>query len=164
MNRITLHLLAAVILSMSVIGCAPSDDPVKARNIEVVHVVFSEIFSKGNVELINDVFADDFVGHFPGETVHGPEGVLAHVIAHRTAFPDWTEEVEDTIADRDRVVVRFTSRGTNLGEFLGNPPTGNPVEVSEVAIYKLSDGKIVEQWVYPDMLSMQRQLGQQEQQ
>jgi len=162
--RITLRLLAAVIMSMIMIDCAPSDDPVKARNIEVVHVVFSEIWSKGNVELIHDVFADDFVGHFPAETVHGREGVLDRVTAHRTAFPDWTEEVEDTIVDRDQVVVRFTSRGTNLGEFLGKPPTRNRVEISEVAIFKLSDGKIVEQWVYPDILSLQRQLGQQEQQ
>jgi len=162
MKRNVLLLPAAVIVIM--IGCAPSDDPVKVGNIEVVRVVHSEIWSEGRVELINDLFADNFVGHFPAGTVHGREGVLAQVIAHRTAFPDWTEEVEDTIADRDRVVIRFTSRGTNLGDFLGNPPTRNRVEISEVAIFKLSDGKIVEQWVYPDMLSMQRQLGRKEQQ
>jgi steroid delta-isomerase-like uncharacterized protein len=162
MNRTVLLLSAAVVIIM--IGCAPSDDPVEVRNTEVIHVVFSEIWSKGNVELIHDLYADNFVGHFPAGTVHGREGVLARVIAHRTAFPDWTEEVEDTIVDRDRVAVRFTSRGTNLGDFLGHPPTGNRVEISEVAIFKLSGGKIVEQWVYPDMLSMQRQLAQKEQQ
>jgi len=164
MNRITLRLLAAVMMSMIMIDCAPSDDPVKAKNIEVVHVVHSEIWSKGNVELIDDVFAENFVGHFPAGTVHGREGVATRLIAHRTAFPDWTEEVEDTIADRDRVVMRFTDRGTNLGEFLGSPPTGNRVETSHVAIFRLRDGKIVEQWVYPDILGMQRQLGQQGQQ
>jgi len=162
MSRIVLLVPAAV--TMILIGCAASDDPVKVRNIEVVHVVHSEIWSKGNVDLIDNLFAENFVGHFPAGTVHGREGVLARVIAHRTAFPDWTEEVEDTIADRDRVVVRFTSRGTNLGAFLGNPPTRNRVEISEVSIFKLSDGKIVEQWVFPDMRSMQQQLGQKEQQ
>jgi steroid delta-isomerase-like uncharacterized protein len=162
MNRVVLLLPAAV--TMILIGCGPCDDPVKARNIEVVHVVHSEIWSKGNIDLIADLFADNFVGHFPAGTVHGREGVLARVTAHRTAFPDWTEEVEDTIADGDRVVMRFTSRGTNLGEFLGNPPTGNRVEISEVSVFKLSDGKITEQWVFPDMRSMQRQLGQKEQQ
>jgi hypothetical protein len=65
---------------------------------------------------------------------------------------------EDVLADGDRMAVRFTSRGTNLGEFLGSPPTGNRVEISEVAIFRLSDGEIVEQWVYPDMRSLQRQL------
>jgi steroid delta-isomerase-like uncharacterized protein len=148
---------------MSIMGCAASDDAVRVNNIEVVHVVTSEIWSKGHVDLIGDVYAANFVGHFPAGTVHGPEGLRARVNAHRAAFPDWTEEVEDTIADRDRVVMRFTSRGTNLGEFLGNPPTHNHVEISEVAIFKLSDGKIIEQWVYPDMRSMQRQLSQNEQ-
>jgi steroid delta-isomerase-like uncharacterized protein len=161
MNRNVFLLPAAVIMILT--ACAPSDDPVTVRNIEVVHVVHSEIWSKGNVDLIDDVYAKSFLGHFPAGTVHGREGVLARVIAHRTAFPDWTEEVEDTIADRDRVVVRFTSRGTNLGNFLGNSPTGNRVEISEVAIFRLSDGRIVEQWVYPDMRSMQRQLSKKEQ-
>jgi len=160
MNRIVLFLAAAV--TMILMGCGRCDDPVTVRNIEVIQVVHSEIWSKGNIELIDDVFADSFVGHFPAGTVHGREGVLDRVTAHRTAFPDWTEEVEDTIADGDRVVVRFTSRGTNLGEFLGKPPTRNHVEISEVSIFKLSDGRIVEQWVFPDMLSMQRQLGQKE--
>jgi steroid delta-isomerase-like uncharacterized protein len=162
MNRIAL--LVPVAVTIFLIGCAASDDPVKVRNIEVVHVVHSEIWSKGSVDLIDSVFAENFVGHFPAGKVHGREGVRARVIAHRLAFPDWTEKVEDTIADRDRVVMRFTSRGTNMGDFLGNPPTRNRVEISEVAIFRLSDGKIVEQWVYPDMRSMQHQLGKKEQQ
>jgi len=149
---------------MILIGCGPSDNSVKARNIKLIHMVFSEIWSKGNVDLIDDSFAEDFIGHFPGETLYGRRALLNQVNAHRNSFPDWTEEVEDTIADRDRVVVRFRSRGTNLGEFLGNPPTGNRVEISEVAIFRLSNGKIIEQWVYPDMLSLQRQLGKKEHQ
>ncbi len=160
MNRIA-FLLAAVAVIMA--SCTSSDDPVEVGNIEVVHVVFSDIWSKGSVELIDGLFAENFVGHFPEGTVHGREGLLAQVTAHRQAFPDWTEEVEDTIVDRDLVAVRFTSRGTNLGDSLGNPPTGNRVEISEVAIFRLSDGKIAEQWVYPDILSLQRQLSQQAQ-
>ena len=161
MNRIVLLLPVAVAITL--IGCGPSDNPVKVRNIKLIHTVFSEIWNKGNVDLIDDLFADDFVGHFPGETLHGRRALVNQVNAHRSSFPDWTEEVEDTIADQDRVVVRFRSRGTNLGEFLGKPPTGNHVEISEVAIFRLSNGKIVEQWVYPDMLSLQRQLSRKEQ-
>lgn len=156
MKRIALLVPAAVTLTL--VGCGAREDPVELRNVEVVREVFAEIWSKGNVDPIGDVFAEDFVGHFPSETVHGREGILAEVRAHRAAFPDWTEEVQDTIADRDRVAVRFTSRGTNLGDFLGNPPTGNHVEISEAAIFKLRDGRIVEQWVYPDILSLERQL------
>ena len=158
MNRFAL--LLAVLATILGVGCTPSADPVKARNIEVAYRVPSEIWSKGSVGLIDELFADNFVGHFPEETVHGRDELRAQVIAHRSAFPDWTEEVVDTIADRDRVVIRFRSRGTNLGEFLGGEPTGNRVEISEVAIFRFDDGKIVEQWVYPDILSLQRQLGQ----
>lgn len=161
MNRATI-LIASATMAMSLTCCAASDDPVKARNVSSVRVVFSEIWSKGNVDLIDDLYEENFVGHFPGETVHGREGIRSQVVAHRRAFPDWTEEIEDTIAERDRVVVRFTSSGTNLGEFLGNPPTERHIEISEVAVFKMSDGKIVEQWVYPDILSMQRQLGEAE--
>jgi predicted ester cyclase len=96
--------------------------------------------------------------------VHGREGLATEVTAHRTAFPDWAEEVEDEIVDRDRIAARFTSRGTNTGDFLGNPPTGARVEISEVAIFRLEDGKIAEQWVYPDILSLQRQLNARSQQ
>ncbi len=161
MNRLALLLSATATVIM--VGCSSSENPVEVSNIEVVRVVFSEVWSKGSVGLIDDLFAETFVGHFPGETVRGREGLRAQVIAHREAFPDWTEEVEDMIADQDRIAVRFTSHGTNLGDFLGNPPTRNRVEISEVAIFRLSDSKIVEQWVYPDMLSLQRQLRQQAQ-
>jgi len=161
MNRLVFLLPVAVAVILT--GCGPSDNSAKGGNIKLIHTVFSEIWSKGNVALIDDLFADDFVGHFPGETLHGRQALVDQVNAHRSSFPDWTEEVEDTIADRDRVVVRFRSRGTNLGEFLDNPPTGNHVEISEVAIFRLSNGKIIEQWVYPDMLSLQRQLEKKEQ-
>jgi len=144
---------------MIMISCAPPDDSVEVGNSVVIRAVFSEIWSRANVDLIPDLFSENFVGHFPGgETVHGREGLAAQVIAHRTAFPDWTEVVEDEIIDHDRVAIRFTSRGTNRGDFLGNPPTGNSVEISEVAIFKFLDGKIAEQWVYPDILSLQSQL------
>jgi len=141
------------------ISCAPPDDSVDAANGVAVRTVFSEIWSRGKVDLIPDLFSENFVGHFPGgEAVHGREGLAAEVVAHREAFPDWTEVVDDEIIDHDRVAIRFTSRGTNKGDFLGNPPTGNGVAISEVAIFKFVDGKIAEQWVYPDILSLQRQL------
>ena len=156
MNARRFVVLLAGILLLN--GCAqPGDDPV-ARNIEVVRECCELLWSQGKVELIKDIYAEDFIGHFPAGTVRGRAGIKERVEAHRTAFPDWTEEIDDTIAQGDRVAARFTSRGTNDGEFLGSPATGHRVEISEVVIFRLADGQIVEQWVYPDMLSMQRQL------
>lgn len=149
-------LLVAVAVAGS--GCSGSAAANKSRNIEVVELQHSEIWSKGNLDLIEAVYSEDFIGHFPAGTVRGHAGIRSRVEAHRTAFPDWTEVVDDIIADGDRVVTRLTSRGTNLGEFLGNPATGNRVEISEVCVHRFDDGKIVELWVYPDFRSMQRQL------
>ena len=157
MRRTSILLPIATI--MTALACGPPDEHSKSKNIEVVQTIFSEVWNKGNFDLVDELYSADFVGHFPGETFHGREGITDHVIAHRAAFPDWTEEIEDTIAEHDLVVVRFRSRGTNLGEFLDKAPTGNRIEISEVAIFRLKEGKVVEQWVYPDMLSMQRQLG-----
>jgi steroid delta-isomerase-like uncharacterized protein len=156
MQRIGIFLLIPLFSIPS--GCGPAAEHSDAENTEVVRLVFNEVFSKGDVGLIDELYASEFVGHFPAETVHGREGIRRHVLAHRTAFPDWRERIEDLITEGDRVAARFTSSGTNLGEFLGHSPTGNRVEISEVAIFKLKDGKIVEQWVYPDILRMQRQL------
>lgn len=139
-------------------GCCSPSERSESRNIGVIRKVFAEVWSEGNVDLIDELYARNYVGHFPAETFHGREGIRSHVTAHRTAFPDWTEEIVDIIADRDRVAVRFLSRGTNLGKFLDSPPTGHHVQISEAAIFKLEDGKIVEQWVYPDILSLQAQL------
>ncbi len=139
-------------------GCSSSSDANRIRNIQVVELQVSEIWSKGNVDLIAAVYSEDFIGHFPEGTVRGHDGIRSSVESHRASFPDWTETVEEIIADGDRVAHRFTSRGTNLGEFLGKPATGKRVEISEVCVQRFEDGKIVELWVYPDIVSMQRQL------
>lgn len=78
---------------------------------------------------------------------------------HRKSFPDWHEHIEDIIAEGDKVAIRFTSRGTHKEEFQGIPPTGKQVTVSEVAIYRIADWKIVEKWGFPDIVGLLRQLG-----
>lgn len=161
MKRIA-YLLPLILIT---IGCASPGESVEAENHRVIRAVFSELWSKGKVELIPKLFSENYIGHFPGgHTVRGRDGLAAEVAAHRKAFPDWTEVVEDEIIDDDRIAVRFRSHGTNTGDFLGTPPTGNQVEISEVALFRLKDGKIAEQWVYPDILSLQRQLNGQDQQ
>jgi steroid delta-isomerase-like uncharacterized protein len=140
------------------IGCSDSANDQVARNIEVVRKQTTELWSKGNIDIINEIYAEDFIGHTPSGLVKGRKGIRNSVKAHRTSFPDWTEEIIETLAERDLVVIQFISTGTNKGEFLGRPPTGKKVRISEMAIYRMADGKILEQWVYPDILELQRQL------
>lgn len=151
-----LFILLAGIFFLS--GCSASVDGQVARNIEVVHAAAAEVFSQGRLERIDGLYAVDFIGHFPEGIVRGRDALKELVAAHRRAFPDWTEEIDDTIAQGNRVAIRFTSRGINKGKFLGKPATGNRVEISEAVILRMSNGKIAEQWVYPDMRSMQQQL------
>ena len=139
----------------AVISHAAEDRETAVRIIEIQH---SQIWSNGRVELIPEIYTPDFVGHFPNGLARGHDGIRARVLAHRKAFPDWRETVVDIIVEGDKVATRFVSQGTNLGTFLGNPPTGNFVEISEAAIYRVADGRIAEQWVYPDMRAMQLQL------
>ncbi|MEV0612835.1 ester cyclase [Nonomuraea sp. NPDC050404] len=79
-------------------------------------------------------------------------------VLHR-AFPDLHVEIEDVIAEGDRVVARNTVTGTHRGEYMGVPPTGRSVTYKEVIIARFADGRIAETWAVVDVMSVMRQLG-----
>jgi predicted ester cyclase len=92
------------------------------------------------------------------------EGAKQFAADFRQAFPDVQTTIEDMVAGGDKVVIRFSARGTHQGETedLG-PPTGNSFEVTGVTIERFSDGKIVEDWTNFDALGLMQQLGLMEQ-
>jgi len=140
-------------------GCGtPREESLLAANKELVRRQTEEVWSKGNIAIIDEIHAPDFVGHFPFGESGGREELKQRVALHRAAFPDWTEQIEEFIAEGDRIVIRFTSRGTHRGEFRGISATGRSVRISEVAIYRIADGRIAEQWVFPDVGSLLAQL------
>ena len=140
-------------------GEADSEETVKQKNIEVVLRAHHEVWNQGNYDVINEIYAEDYQCHFIcGLETQGQAGVRDFISGHREAFPDWTEEVVDIIADGDRVVTRYVSTGTHKGEFQGIPPTGREATISEVSIHRVLNGKIVEQWGFPDGLSHIQQL------
>jgi steroid delta-isomerase-like uncharacterized protein len=141
-------------------ACSSREADEVEANKRLVLRSHEEVWSQGKLELVEELYSTDFVCHFLiGPEWRGPDGVREHVSSHRVSFPDWTEEIEDLFAEGDKVVARFRASGTNLGSFGGNPPTGRAVSISEVAIYRIADGKIAEQWGFPDLLGMHRQLG-----
>ena len=81
-----------------------------------------EVWDKGNVALIDELFTTDFVRHGPpaveGE-VRGPEGFKGLVSTYHAGFPDFQVTIDDMIAEGDRVVSRWTVRGTHQGELMG---------------------------------------------
>src|SRR5262245_58839797 len=91
---------------------------------------------------------DRFLG--PGFAINGhvvdPDRSRRNVAELFAAFPDFQRSMDDIIAEGDKVVARYTARGTHLGEFLGVQPTGKSVTVRWVTIYRIADGKVAEEW------------------
>jgi predicted ester cyclase len=89
----------------------------------------------------------------------GPEGFKQVMGMFFQAFPDVHETAEDIIAEGDRVAVRGYFTGTHNGEFMNIPATGKQIKVAYIAMYRLENGKVVENWVQMDLLGMMQQLG-----
>lgn len=120
---------------------------------------YHEVWSNGQVNELDKILAPDFVCHFiDGIEWKGIEGANSSITSHRKSFPDWNEEIVDMISEDDKVVTRFKSTGTQLGAFNGLDPTGKKVTIYETAIFRIANGKIAEQWGFPDELSLRNQL------
>ena len=129
------------------------------RNKALARRIFDELENQGKLALADEIFARDFVNHLPFGEMHGTEGAKQFASMLRAGFPDLHTTVDDQIAEGDRVTTRWTARGTHTGEFLGVPPTSRRMEITGITISRIADGKIVEQWGNPDLLSMMQQLG-----
>ena len=106
-----------------------------------------EVFNKGDVGVIDELVAADFVEHnpYPGQAP-GIEGEKQAISNLRSAFPDLHTTIEDIVAEGDHVVVTVTARGTQKGEFMGSPATGAPVTDTQVHILRCAGGQCVEHW------------------
>ena len=81
-------------------------------NLDIVRRLMDEVWAAGRLQLIPELVADDYVGHLPIGDHYGPEGLRIDIAAHRAAFPDLTLRIDDLFASGDRVVRRYTLRGT----------------------------------------------------
>jgi steroid delta-isomerase-like uncharacterized protein len=138
------------------------DNPVSTQeNKATFRRYVEEGWAKGNVEVADEVFAEGYVAHQPdgSEEKRGPEDVKQFLRQYREAFPELQITLEDQIAEDDKVVTRWASRGTYRGEFRGIAPTGNEVSLTGMGIFRFSEGKVVESWDNFDQLGMLRQLG-----
>ncbi len=128
-----------------------------AEHKALVRRFVDEFWSGGNLAAADDLMPPDAVVHEP---VAGTPGDLKAVAAAiRAAFPDWHSTVEEMLADGDRVVERWTGRGTHQGEFQGIAPTGKRVAVPGVVFYRIADGRIAEFRDQFDRMSLMQQLG-----
>lgn len=119
-----------------------------------------EVFNKGNMKVMDELLAPNFVEHnpFPGQGP-GAEGVKRVFTELRQAFPDLHVVVDDLIAEGDKVVMRSTMTGTHKGTWMNTPPTGKQIKVEAVDIVRMSGGKATDHWGVTDALTMMQQLG-----
>ena len=115
-----------------------------------------EAYNKRNLDLIDDFVAPDYVDH---TNKVDRDGLKQLFTMGFTGFPDWHEAIDDIIAEGDKVWLRLTYTGTHTGEFFGLPPTGNKVTMTAVAIYRITNGKLVEGWFINDGMDMFKQIG-----
>lgn len=122
-----------------------------------------EIWSTGDTRLIREVYAESFVAHMPkgwgaAPSRDGHDGIRRAIERLRTSFPDWQEHIDDMVIEEDRVAVRYHSTGTHLGAFAGVPASGRCIEVDEMSIFRIEDGRVVEQWCLNDDLAFGKQI------
>jgi predicted ester cyclase len=130
------------------------------ENKKVIRRVWEEAMNKGNLAVADEVMAANYVFHGPGGVdAKGPEGFKQYITIYRTAFPDLHCTIDDMVAEGDKVVSRFTLRGTHKGDLMGIAPTGKKAEIMGIAMNRFAGGKEVEAWGSYDMLKMYQQLG-----
>jgi predicted ester cyclase len=122
---------------------------VSEENKAIVRRLLAEV-DRGNLAVVDEAYATSYVDHTPSairSLAPGIDGVKKAFAIFLSAFPDSRHEIEDLIAEGDRVVVRLRASGTHTGELMGVPPTGKRVTMTGIAIYRLAGGRIVERWV-----------------
>lgn len=128
-------------------------------NKAIIRRLVEEGQVKGNVDIVDELLAPDFVDHspFPGvpPTREGVKGLFLYL---RAAFTDLVVRIDEQVCEGEKVFTRKTFLGTHGGEFMGIPATGRPVSIEVIDIMALRDGKVVEHRVVFDRLGIQQQL------
>lgn len=131
----------------------------EAANRRLVRRFADEVWGKGDLEAISDLFTEDSVLHGPDGDIIGHEAFEAYNRAYLEAFPDLEYSIEDMVAEGDRVAFRARMRATHRGEFRGFAPTGRSFDAAGITIARIENGKIAERWASFDALGIIRQLG-----
>jgi len=119
-----------------------------------------ELWHAKNYGIVDELCAPEFVAHdLPAGVPANREGFKKVATVIHNAFPDIRFTLEDMIAEKEKVVLRWDSTGTHKGEFMGIPVTNKKVNRSGITIYRMAGGKIVEWWNKSDLLTVMQQLG-----
>ena len=129
-----------------------------ASNVSLARRAFQEIYAEGKVNLVDQLYADDFVDDSPGGG-KGRDLIKEAVARFHKAFPDLRIDIEHSFAVDDKVVVRYTAQGTQTGAYYDIPPSRKAVVVRGITIFQIVNGKIKTEWTEYDRLGVMRQIG-----
>lgn len=156
MRSVLVSSLVAVVLASAAPPSMASGNA--ERNKALVRRVFEEILNGEKYEVFEKIYTKDFVKH-----VDRHNSSLAEEIedarSMKTASSDMVMTIDKMIAERDLVVVLYTGRGTSTGPFSGMPATGKTYVVTGMTLYRLSKGRIAEEWTFYNMLDILNQFG-----
>jgi steroid delta-isomerase-like uncharacterized protein len=135
--------------------------PSTTENKEIARRFVEECWNQGKVDMVGELVANNCRFHdpvFPNLT-SGAENLKQHISTCRNGFPDLVFSIDDSIAERNEVVLHWTSRGTHKAQFLGLAPTNRRATVSGTSIFRIENGKIAEEWSDWNLLTLMEQLG-----
>lgn len=131
-----------------------TDDAAQA-NKALLRRFYKEVYGEWNMTMVNEVVTPEFLSHdWPLGGPTGPQAFQSYYAALRSAVPDAHYEVDDVIAEDAKVVVRWRLLGTHQGAFGSIAPSGKPIMLKGIAIYRVESGKLVERWVVSDLYGL----------
>jgi len=139
----------------------PQSNQTPEMNKQVVQRFVEECWNQGNLNRLSDFLADQVRFHDPvfPNLNPGIQNVKNRIELSRRAFPDLRFTIDDTIAERNEVVLHWKAHGTHKGPFLGMQPTNRKCTVDGTSIYRLENSKIIEEYANWNLATMMQQLG-----
>ncbi len=122
---------------------------------------FIQVWGNADLDVIDELAAPSLIVRYPTiPQVIQSSREFRHVLAgFRSAFPDASLQVEEEVAEGDRVAIRWSFAGTHKGTFMGIPPTGREVTWTGITIYRIVDGRVVQEQGEEDFAGFFRQVG-----
>jgi steroid delta-isomerase-like uncharacterized protein len=129
------------------------------ENKAIAHRWNDEIYNKGNLAAIDELFSTDFVWDTPFAGMAPDREGYRQSIISMAAFSDVHCAADDMVAEGDKVVVRWKWSGKHTGEYMGMSPTGKQLTMTGISILRIAGGKVVEECDEQDNLGFMQQLG-----
>lgn len=118
-----------------------------------------EAWNTGNVDILDEILHPTYIVYAPFKTTKGIEALKKGIISMRVGMPDFYTNIEYMVAEGDKVACYIKWGGTHKGLMMGFPPSGKKVKLDQIGMYRIENGKLIEQRVAGDRLSFLEQLG-----